>query len=321
MCIYKLISRAIATAALLACTSALAIEGVESAPDSYLGVTPYIIPGANTGGNRTCAEVGVAFWSDALHYQCWSAKRNYDSDLDEFDGGFEDISGNPDCAQDISVYVLDDTYVSFTAFPYGIGAAIIKGSNAANVYAYDYFLGFQPLADADLASPLNPSGDPAGLSNIGGFCWNPTPFDPPGDECWEDETAWADGDRYMQRGNWATYTPYYGEPMSVALFAGQTMDAGVVSFSAPLGDTVTITIELNEGWRFAMYPVDDDDGEPVWDNNVKVQNYASAPSGNPAPGLFMWKKIAVGDYTTIEVPADNFYGVHVDVEHLVECPE
>lgn len=320
MCSYQSISRALACIALLASTAAFA-QGIPSEPVSYLGVTPYIIPGANPGGNRTCQEVGVAFWSDALHYQCWSAKRNYDMDLDEFDGGFEDISGNSDCAQDISVFVTDDTHVSFSAFPYGIGAAIIKGSNDANVYAYDYFLGYQPLADSDLASPLNASGDPAALSNVGGFCWNPTPYDPPGDECWADETAWADGPRYTRRGNWATYTPYYGEEMVVTLFAGQTMDAGAVYFSAPDGDMVTITIVLNEGWRFAMYPVDDDDGVPVWDNNVKIQDYASAPSGNPAPGLFMWKQVAEGGWTEIDVPLNNFYGVHVDVEHMMECPD
>lgn len=319
MCSYQSISRVLACAALLASTAAFA-QGVPSAPDSDLGVTPYIIPGASPGGNRTCQEVGVAFWSDALHYQCWSAKRDYP---DEFGDGFYNISGDPACDPDqvITVTVVGDTYVSFTAFPYGIGAAIIKGSSAANVYAYDYFLSYQPLEDSGLASPLTPSGYPAALSNIGGFCWNPTPYDPPGDECWDDETAWAAGPRYTQRGNWATYTPYSGRVMKVALMAGKHMEAGIVYFSEPFGGMVTITIELNEGWRFAMYPVDDDDGVPVWDNNVKIQDYASAPSGNPAPGLFMWKQVAEGDWTEIDVPLNNFYGVHVDVEHLVECPD
>lgn len=320
MCSYQSVSKALTCAALMASTAAFA-QNVPSEPVSDLGVTPYIIPGANPGGNRTCAEVGVALWSDALHYQCWSAKRNYDTDSDQFDGVFEDISGNPDCAQEISVNVADDTYVSFAAFPYGIGAAIIKGSSDANVYAYDYFLGYQALEDAGLASPLNASGNPANLSNIGGFCWNPTPYDPPGDECWADETAWAAGKRYTPRGNWATYTSYSGEPKCVLLYAGQTMDAGDVCFSAPVNGEVTISIQLNEGWRFAMYPVDDEDGEPVWDNNVKVQDYASAPSGNPEPGLFMWKQVAEGASTSIDAPRNYFYGVHVDVEHLVECPE
>jgi hypothetical protein len=309
------ISRALVFAALLTSTAAYAVN-VPSEPDSDLGVTPYVIPGTNPGGNRTCAEVGIAFRGNAAHYQCWSAKRDYP---DEFADGFDDISGNPDCAQDIIVDVTGDTFVEFWASPYGIGAAIIKGSNNANVYVYD-LSGFQALHDSGLASPPNPNGDPAGLSNIGGFCWNPTPGDE-GDECWEDETAWADGSRYVRRGNWATYTSYSGEPKCVVLYAGQTMDAGDVCFSAPVDGEVSISIELNEGWRFALYPADYEDGIPVMDNNVKVQDYASAPSGNPAPGLFMWKKFAEGDTTSIQVPPNNFYGVHVDVEHLVECPD
>ncbi|MHC4172074.1 MAG: hypothetical protein ACYST5_03915 [Planctomycetota bacterium] len=119
---------------------------------------------------------------------------------------------------------------------------------------------------------------------------------------WIGETAWANGPRYVEQGNWATYTPYVADS-TVILYAGQTMEAGTVDFSAPVAGVVTITITLNEGWRFY------DDPE-----NVKIQDYASAPSGNPSPGLFDWKDYATESSFSIDVPENNFYGVHVDVE-------
>jgi hypothetical protein len=124
---------------------------------------------------------------------------------------------------------------------------------------------------------------------------------------WVRETAWADGLLYNDDGpgNWATYTPYSGVPATVTLYAGQTMPAGTVQFSAPVGGEVTITITLNTGWRFY------DDAE-----NVKIQDYAVAPSGNPSPGQFATKGYATGSSFSINVPQNNFYGVHVDVEWL-----
>lgn len=125
--------------------------------------------------------------------------------------------------------------------------------------------------------------------------------------CWKDETAWAAGTRYVRRGNWATYTPYGGEEKTVTLYAGQTMEAGTVKFSAPNNGNVTITITLNEGWR-----LDPDEKEPV-----KVQGYNSTPPPvNPSPGLFTTYK---GSALSFTVPQFSFYGVHVDVEREVPC--
>lgn len=126
-------------------------------------------------------------------------------------------------------------------------------------------------------------------------------------ETWVDETAWAAGTRYVQKGNWATYTAYEGAYKSVTLYAGQTLAAGTVEFSAPVGGQVAITITLNSGWRFA----------PDKPENVKIQDYATAPSGNPSPGLFAWKGQATGSSFSITVRQNNFYGVHVDVERQV----
>jgi hypothetical protein len=301
-------------------SGAMAVEpqegkGAASTLESAGGITPYIIfpdrpKQFDNGGNRTCEDVGDAFFGNVNYYSCSSARANYTG---TFDAAFTDVSGNPDCDNNaIDVTVTDGTSVAFTANPDGVGAAIVKGGPAANVYVYDP----QQNSDSGLTSPVNISGNPAGLSNLT-FCWNPVGQET---ECFEDETAWAAGNRYTLRGNWATYTSYEGAAKTVTLFAGQTMEAGTVQFSAPAGDHVTITITLNEGWRFALNPAGENEYGSVYDNNIKVQDYATAPSGNPAPGLFQWKTIAEGQTGSITVNAKNFYGVHVDVEHQVDCP-
>jgi hypothetical protein len=72
---------------------------------------------------------------------------------------------------------------------------------------------------------------------------------------------------------------------------------------------VDIIIELNDGFRFA---VDEDE-------NLKIQGYGEAPSGNPSPGEFAFKSTESGKSATVNVPYSQFYGVHVDVEVRVDC--
>jgi hypothetical protein len=129
--------------------------------------------------------------------------------------------------------------------------------------------------------------------------------DPGATDC-TDETAWADGERYIEQGNWATYTSYVPDS-DVPLYAGQTLLAGNVHFSAVNNNEITIEITLYSNW--SLQDVD----EPV-----KIQDYEIAPSGNPLPGLFDYKF----DYLTgIVVPANNFYGVHLDVQYCEELSE
>jgi hypothetical protein len=133
----------------------------------------------------------------------------------------------------------------------------------------------------------------------------------------EGQTAWAaNGDeplelRYQARGNWATYVEYDGEK-TTTLFAGQTMAVGTVHFSDPVDGEVTITVTLDDGWEF----------EDVA-NNLSVQDYDTAPSGNPSPGLFDHQETCDPDESTcsIVVPENNFYGVHVDVGQWVPDPD
>jgi hypothetical protein len=125
------------------------------------------------------------------------------------------------------------------------------------------------------------------------------------------ETAWAAnglGEAFVgtlpyntgNTGNWATYVAYSADK-TVTLFAGKTMDVGTVHFSAPDNGQVKITITLTGGWMFEAGSV------------VAVQDYSSAPSGNPNPGGFDHKEPASGTTHEIWVPLNNFYGVHAVV--------
>jgi hypothetical protein len=121
------------------------------------------------------------------------------------------------------------------------------------------------------------------------------------------ETAWAaNGDTAGQLpypgANWATYVKYDGVAKTTTLFAGQTIPVGKVHFSAPKDGKIKISIELEGKWVLANVL-----------ENLKVQDYKDAPTSSPSPGLFDWKKTCSGTTCSIEVPLNDFYGVHVEV--------
>ena len=131
------------------------------ASPSAAGVTPVIIDGANNGGNITCAEVAEYFHPDEGYLLCGD---RIDYNGGEFAGDFPD---------GIVVHVTDGTYVAFELEgpvhigdkDYIVGAVIVKGGRAANVYYYEG----GTREDSGLSSPVNASGKPAGLSNLT-FC-------------------------------------------------------------------------------------------------------------------------------------------------------
>jgi hypothetical protein len=131
---------------------------------------------------------------------------------------------------------------------------------------------------------------------------------------WVGESAWADGDLYVKKGNWATYVDYEAlfedsdSGPQVTLYAGRALEAGTVHFSEVEEGFVTITIILADGWFFEA-------GE----ENVKIQDYDTEPEDKPSPGRFMHKFEASHDDTTliISVPENNFYGVHVNVGEML----
>lgn len=144
--------------------AAVPIEGVASTPVSEQGITPYIIPDLYTespnpgSGNRTCEDVGLAFFGDANYYEFTSGK--IDADAESFPAGFLPIS-----------VTSDGTFVSWNYSGHNGLAAIVKGSSDANVYVYE---DGSITSDSGLASPVaGGSGGAAALSNLT-FCWNAT---------------------------------------------------------------------------------------------------------------------------------------------------
>jgi len=124
-------------------------------------VTPVIIDGVNKGGNRTCAEVAEHFDLGDDYFLCG----------DRIDYNGRAFAGNfPD---GVMVDVTHGAYVEFELDGpiqigdrfYVVGAVIVKGGNAANVYFYPD----GSMGDSGLTAPVNASGKAAGLSNLT-FC-------------------------------------------------------------------------------------------------------------------------------------------------------
>lgn len=210
-------------------------------------------------------------------------------------------------------------YIFDWASNWPVETVIVKASTKANLFFY------VPAAFSDTGlysvikdqAVYDESGNlitPAKYYEISHvtFCYNEP------DMCYEEETAWAEGARYVKKGNWAMYVDYYGVEKTVELIADYTnyVHAGTVTFSAPVDGKVTITVNLTGGAIF-YYDLND----PLYDDNLKVQDYAKAPTKTPAPGLFAWKThIATYETTgSIVVPVNNFYGVHLDIALPVPC--
>jgi hypothetical protein len=265
------------------------LVGTASTVVSDGDVTPFLIPRLSANPNqRTCSDVGSAYVDDGTYYEFSSDRLTIGTDGSISDGTLPtgvQITLTPESNPNRLAYT--------SSFP--IGAVIVRsGGDRNNVYASEPQRG----SDANLSGGINPGGQYPRIENIT-FCWNATDCE------WSGETAWSNGDRYTTRGNWATFTQY-SPGLEVALLAGQTKNAGTVTFSAIVDGQVTVSIDLEDGWRFADV-----------DENVKVQDYQWAPEGNPSPGLFAHKAKAESSPFSIMVPANAYYGVHVDVEQEV----
>jgi hypothetical protein len=145
----------------------------DSDPVSFGGSVPYLIPGENRGGNRTCDEAKDAF----------------------FDLFGRDLEGTDDCGEKVDI---DDDYVGFVGeFPFEVEilsdgtmrfdtgdpeckvfAVIVKGSNHANVYFYED----GAVSDGGLTPPpFDTEADPLRfpwISNITFCCVCDVPEDP-----------------------------------------------------------------------------------------------------------------------------------------------
>lgn len=274
---------------------ALALVLVTSSVVMAASVTPVYWPKCGPGVQPPCIDTGDAA------YECGQIG-DYEFAY-KVDNPAENGDYGPEDGQTITIWGSDGYQFNWDVSPYPLGAVMVKAGTGYLVYEYASALG-----DTELVAPEGKQ-----VSHVS-FCWNISEM------CYEEETAWAEGDRYVKRGNWAMYVDYYGEEKTVRIIADYSnyVDIGTATFSAPDEDgMVTITINLTGGAIF-YYDLND----PYYDDNLKIQDYDAAPKKTPRPGRFAWKwQIPTGATTaTVTVPLNNFYGVHMDVALPVPCP-
>jgi hypothetical protein len=285
-------------------------NGIPGPATTTLGVVPdYCAPWQSGDAGQECVvNLGYDF---GLKLDGWGSGNRDDSGACDGQGSCELA---PEFNNAITITNNDGTYFDWSSSPFALGAVVVKGGQNANVFTYAP----PASADTDLYAPLNVNNSGPYDVSHGSFCWNMGD----NDQCYQDETAWAVGNDYNAngKGNWAMYVPYtLGETKTVVLRAdggdGVGIDAGTATFE-PSGTEVKITINLDNSFIF-YYDLNDDEE----DNNLKVQDYDTAPKGNVKTGRFASKTfIPVGSTTgSILVAANNYYGVHLDLAYLVPC--
>lgn len=145
-------------------------------------------------------------------------------------------------------------------------------------------------------------------------------------EC-TDETAWANGPRYVMRGNWATYTPL-PDPLStdVSIYAGQNMLAGTVHFTnKDMNGNVMDGFYRLKFFFYGCWKLQD------VEEAIKIQGYEMVPPAkNPVPGKFETYKGNGTVYSAVDsngmpygylyviVPAYAYYGIHLDLTNCCD---
>lgn len=214
-----------------------------SGPATPGGVMPYIIPGANQGGNRTCSEVGAFFRNDPAYFDYCGERIDYG----KFNGAFP---------EGLSV-TSDGKYLSFTASDcikigdkyYKVGAVIVKGGPAANVYFYEG----GTLSDTNLTAPVNASGKPAGISNVT-FCFI---------ECEEQPALVIAFKSYLNNSDWVCTT---GGPGNIGFVAYYDFKPGVVGKVYLSANTDPSSGDLTK--PVGNITVADTDGDGLWEVTV-----------------------------------------------------
>jgi hypothetical protein len=267
------------------------------------GVTPTLIVGYQSGNAYSeCKNYGGDCADLAWKINELPKNGVYNTSTDDFEN--IPVEGGP------TITIEESTGTSFDwsiSEGYEVCAVIVKASIDALVYQYD-----GAVSDTGLYSVTNTrNGQLFDISHVT-FCFKKVGV------CYEEETAWAEGERYVSKGTWAMYVPYNGVGGVVDIRAGGGdgvgMNAGTATFTAPYSvdgqSMVDITINLTNGFIFYYDLANDED-----DDNLKIQDYKVKPTRAPKIGLFGYKwQIDVGATTaTVKVPVNKFYGVHLDV--------
>lgn len=267
----------LATAVLVSCSKE---NETSTQRTSVSGVQPIVVTGENNGGNVTCDEAATSAGLTGFAYT--TGKQDYPFNSESFSNG-------------VSV-TTDGTNVSWTITPpagfcVSNVAVIVKGGPAANVY---YYADGQS-SDSGLASPVNSSGNPAGLSNLT-ICYNLVECTTVTECDWQEETAFGgstagDGSAWWYAMDASTSGTY-------PIYAGQVAVPGASVVYDANSDLITI----NLGPQMQLQDVN----EPV-----KVEGYNTLPASRPVAGLFDLYK---GTSLSVQGNGSAFYVIHLDVE-------
>lgn len=207
------------------------------------GVAPYIIPGANNGGNRTCAEVGTFFKNDPAFFDYCGDRIDYGKFAGAFPAGLVVTSDGKKLSFKADYcFKIGDKY-------YKVGAVIVKGGNASNVYFYEG----GTLSDVDLVAPVNASGKPAGISNVT-FCYI---------ECDDKPDLVIAFKSYLNNSSWTCTT---GGPGNIGFVAYYDFKPGFVGKIYLSAGTTPATGDLTK--PMGNITVSDVDNDGLWEVTV-----------------------------------------------------
>ena len=206
-------------------------------------VAPHIIPGANNGGNRTCAEVGAFFMNDPAFFDYCGDKVDFGNFAGAFPEGLEVTSDGK------SLSFMAEECIMIGDKYYKVGAVIVKGGPAANVYFYE----FGTLSDENLTAPANSRGKPAGISNVT-FCYI---------ECDEQPDLVIAFKSYLAPSDWACTT---GGPGNIGFVAYYDFKPGIVGKIYLSAGTTPSTGDLTK--PVGNITVSDIDADGLWEVTV-----------------------------------------------------
>jgi len=130
-----------------------------------LNINPTLIkktPKVYPGGNADCATINIPGLVQT------TGRNNYVPSTDSFENGWPSgLLVKVDNGRSVS-FQIDGAINLGDGKCYKVGAVIVKGSDASNVYDYTDTAGV--TMDKGLVPPNNASGSPAGLSNLT-FCF------------------------------------------------------------------------------------------------------------------------------------------------------
>lgn len=207
------------------------------------GVTPVIIPGENPGGNRTCAEVGAYFKNDPAYFDYCGDR----VDFEDFATGLPALLNVTSDGKTLAFKATDCILIGDKF--YKVGAVIVKGGSAANVYFYEG----GTLEDKNLTAPVNASGKPAGISNVT-FCFI---------ECDPQPKPVIAFKSYLSNTNWVCTTGGPGNIGFVAYYDFKEGNVGKVYLSAntspasgdltkPVGNITVADIDNDGLWEVTV---------------------------------------------------------------------